>query len=84
MEAWDMRKGLRLWFYPEVILGIITGVLFVLTLLNRAWIETVFQVDPDHGQGWVEWLIVGVLLAVTVACGVLARYEWRRAVAISA
>jgi hypothetical protein len=74
-----MRKALRWQFYAETILGALTGILFVVTLLNRAWIEMLFHVDPDQGQGWVEWLIVGVLLAVTLALASLARLEWRRA-----
>jgi hypothetical protein len=74
-----MKKGLRSRFYPETILSILAGVLFVVTLLNRAWIETVFRVDPDQGQGWVEWMIVVGLLVAAFALGALARYEWRRA-----
>lgn len=76
-----MRNSLRPRFYPETILGIISGIMFVVTLLNRAWIETAFNVDPDLGQGWVEWAIVGGLLVVTLVLAALARYEWRRAAA---
>jgi tetrahydromethanopterin S-methyltransferase subunit E len=79
-----MRRRLRVRFYPETILGIITGIMFVVTLLNRTWIETVFNIDPDQGQGWVEWMIVGVLLVVTLVLGTLARHEWRRAAAAMA
>jgi tetrahydromethanopterin S-methyltransferase subunit E len=74
-----LKKRLRAWFYAETVTGLVTGVMFIVTLLNRAWIETVFNVDPDRGQGWVEWLIVAGLLVLTVACGALARHEWRRA-----
>jgi hypothetical protein len=74
-----MKHRLRLRFYPETILGIISGAMFVLTLLNRAWIETLFAVDPDRGQGWLEWMIVGGLLIATLVLSSLARYEWRRA-----
>jgi hypothetical protein len=45
-EVLDMKKGLRLWFYLEAILGIIAAVLFVVTLINQQWIEMVFNVDP--------------------------------------
>ena len=73
-----MKKGLRLWFYAESILGTLTGILFIVTLFSRDWIENIFHVDPDHGQGWVEWLIVVALALVTVGLGTLARAEWGR------
>ena len=74
-----MKKGLRPWFYPEAILVILSGVLFVATLINREWIELRFRVDPDQGSGSIEWLVVGALLVVTLALISLAGYEWRRA-----
>lgn len=76
-----MKKGLRPWFYPEFALGILSGIAFVVTLFNRAWIELAFRVDPDQGSGVVEWLIVAALLVATVTLFALARYEWRRAYA---
>ena len=79
-----MKKGLRLWFYPETILGIIAGVMFVATLFNREWIEMVFRVDPDQGSGALEWFVVGGLAVVAIALGLAARYEWRRASAVAA
>jgi hypothetical protein len=51
---------------------------FVLTLLNRDWIEVLFRVDPDHGNGSAEWLILGFFLAVALITLVLASIEWRR------
>jgi hypothetical protein len=79
-----MRNGLRKRFYPESIMGLLTAVAFVVTLLNRSWIETVFQVDPDRGSGSLEWMIVGGLLVATVVLFSLAGYEWRRAAATAA
>lgn len=79
-----MKSSLSPRFYPETILGIVSGIMFVVTLLNRTWIETLFHVDPDAGQGWVEWLIVGGLLAVTLVMAALAQHEWRRAAAAAA
>lgn len=63
------------------ILGTLSGILFVVTLFSRDWIENIFHVDPDQGQGWVEWLIVVALALVAVGLGALARSEWRRAAA---
>jgi tetrahydromethanopterin S-methyltransferase subunit E len=74
----DVKKGLRFWFYAESILGTLTGILFIVTLFSRDWIETIFHIDPDQGQGWVEWLIVVALALVTVGLGALARAEWSR------
>jgi hypothetical protein len=73
-----VKKGVRGRFYAETILTVITGIMFLVTLINRAWIETVFHLDPDQGQGWVEWTIVAVLLVAAITCAVLARSEWRR------
>lgn len=84
MEGCAMKQGLRIGFYAETILGVLATALFVFTLFTRDWIEVVFRVDPDHGQGWMEWMIVGVLLAVALFSGYLARREWRRAAAAAA
>jgi hypothetical protein len=79
-----MKATLRRRFYPETILGVLTGVLFLVTLVNNSWIETLFNIDPDGGNGSVEWMIVGALAVVTVALFSLAGYEWRRAIARAA
>lgn len=73
-----MKNSLRLRFWLESGLGAVTGILFVVTLLWRDWIEIIFHVDPDKGNGLLEWSIVGSLLAVTITLFFLARYEWRR------
>jgi hypothetical protein len=74
-----VKKSLRWQFYAETTLSAITGIPFVVTLLNHAWIEVLFRIDPDQGQGWVEWLIVALLAMATLTCAALARSEWRRA-----
>ena len=38
------------------------------------WIEEVFPIDPDGGNGAVEWLVVAALALATIALGALA---WR-------
>jgi hypothetical protein len=74
-----MTNGLRRRFWPEAGLGLITGVLFLLTLVRRDWIEALFGIDPDSHNGSLEYMIVGGLLVVTIALVALASYEWRRA-----
>jgi len=74
-----MRNALRWRFWLETGLAIVTGILFIITLIRRDWIEAIFNIDPDQGNGTLEWLIVAALLVVTIALFALASYEWRRA-----
>jgi DMSO/TMAO reductase YedYZ heme-binding membrane subunit len=74
-----MPSGLRYRFWLESILSSITGVVAVVTVFWHDWIEAVFGVDPDKGNGSAEWLVVLILLILTVALAVGARLEWRRA-----
>jgi hypothetical protein len=74
-----MRKTLRPLFWLETSMATITGILFVITVVWRDWIELVFGIDPDKSNGSLEWLIVGALLVVTLALFTLAGFEWRRA-----
>ena len=74
-----MRLSLRWRFWVEALLAAASGLLGLVTLVWRDWIEAVFGVDPDHGSGSLEWLIVFGLLAAALILGGVARVEWRRA-----
>ena len=74
-----MPPGLRRRFWLESVLGSITGAVAVITLFWHDWIEIIFGVDPDKGNGSAEWLVVVILLAVTSVLVLGARLEWRRA-----
>ncbi len=74
-----MKSELRRRFWFETALAIVTCILFTITLVQRDWIEIVFGIDPDSHNGALEWLIIGTLLAVTLALSTLVSYEWRRA-----
>jgi hypothetical protein len=78
-EFETMRKALRGRFWLETGLAIVTGILFVVTLVWHNWAEIIFNIDPDQGSGLFEWVVVGVLLVVTIVLIVLARFEWRKA-----
>lgn len=54
-------------------------VLLIVTLVWSDWVEIVFGVDPDHGNGLVEWSIVGVAALCTVTCSTLVGVGWRAA-----
>ncbi len=71
-------QALRRRFWFEAGLAVVTGLLFLITLFWHDWIEIIFHVDPDQGNGLLEWSIVGALLAATISLSLLARYEWRR------
>jgi hypothetical protein len=77
-----MIRNLGAAFWIETFLGALTSVLLVVTLVWREWIEFVFKVDPDSGDGSVEWAIVGVLFAASVTLSMMARAEWRRGAAL--
>ena len=68
-------------FWIEAALAGLTGFLFLLTFAWSEWIELVFRVDPDGGDGSFEWAIVGILFVVSTTFAALARAEWRRRVA---
>jgi hypothetical protein len=68
------RKRLRI----EVGLAILSVLLFVATPLWPEWIEIVFGVDPDHGNGSIEWLIMELTAMSAVVAIFLAGTDWRR------
>lgn len=74
MESYR-RLGKAFWIESVLALG--SAALLMVTLITRTWIEEIFKVDPDQGNGSLEWIIVGVALMVTVASITLARGEWR-------
>ena len=65
----------RLWLETE--LALISGLLLLLTLFWRDWIEAIFGVDPDAHNGSFEWLVVASLLVLTSIFVKLAHATWR-------
>lgn len=67
--------------WAESVAAVLSGLAFAVTVVQREWIEYCFGIDPDGGDGSLEWLIAGALLGTAIALGLLARRQWRRVVA---
>ena len=74
-----MRQSLRQRFWPEASLGAVSAVLAIVTALWPSWIETITGLDPDHGSGSAEVLIVFACGIGALLLAILARGEWLRA-----
>jgi uncharacterized membrane protein YcjF (UPF0283 family) len=75
-----MKRKLRTIFWWEAIGAIASAVLFIVTLFNREWIEIFFGVEPDGGNGTMEWAVVIILAVLTLLSVTLVGREWRRSV----
>ena len=62
----------------EVGLAALSAALFIATLTWPEWIEVVFGVEPDHGDGSAEWLVTAVTGLSAIVAVLLARAYWRR------
>jgi hypothetical protein len=69
---------MRLQFWGALVGGGLSAALAVVTLISREWIEFLFGVDPDGGNGGLEWAIVMATAVIAVACYWWARVEWKR------
>jgi hypothetical protein len=56
----------------------------VLTVVWSDWIELLFRVDPDQGNGSLEWLIVAISGLNTIAFSILVGKGLRRSHATAA
>jgi succinate dehydrogenase hydrophobic anchor subunit len=74
-----MTRRIRVRFWIELAAAVICAVLLAVTLVWKDWIEIVFGVDPDAGNGSLEWLIVGASAVVALLLASAAGYEFRRA-----
>jgi hypothetical protein len=72
-----MKSTVRARFWVEATFASLCGLLGVLTLFWRDWIEALTGFDPDHHNGSFEWIIVGGLLLVCILVSAVARAEWR-------
>ena len=66
-------------FWMQAGLTTASAALLLLTAIVPDWIEVVFGIEPDAGDGSFEITLVAVLAACTVSFAMLTRHEWRRA-----
>jgi hypothetical protein len=68
----------RMRYRLEVTGATVIGLAAAITAIVPDWIEEVLHVDPDGGNGSLEWLIVAALALATVTLSALAWRERRR------
>ena len=62
----------------ETALAVVSVVLFALTLVWGEWIELIFRVDPDGGNGAAEILVAAAFAVAAVVLGWRANGTRRR------
>lgn len=60
----------------ELVLAVVAALAAIVTAIVPDWIEAVFGVDPDGGDGSLEWIVVAVLAVIALALTVAG---WRNA-----
>jgi hypothetical protein len=64
--------------YVQSGLSALTGLLAVMTVFWRDWIEALIGFNLDRHSGSLEWLVVAGLAVVSVSLGAAARRSWRQ------
>jgi hypothetical protein len=78
MEASGRGSGsqtLRRRIWIETALATVTAAMALLTIVWPDWIEMIFRVDPDGGNGVLEWGLVGVSAFASLMFGLRARAD---------
>jgi hypothetical protein len=68
-------------FWLEFSLALVSGTALIVTLIWPRWIEMVFGIEPDAGDGSTEWGITIGLSVATMLLLMLARRDWNRSYA---
>jgi hypothetical protein len=61
----------------QLLLCAFSLIVLLLTVAYPTWIETTLGVDPDHGSGLAEWLVLLVTASVAILSGLRARHNFR-------
>jgi hypothetical protein len=71
----------------EAVLASLAGLMAIVSIFWRDWLEALFRWDPDHHSGTAELLIIAGLAAASLLLGAAARWQavrWTRAAALRA
>ena len=69
-------KRLKIRARLEFAVAVVAGILGILSIFWRDWIEALTGWDPDQHSGAAEWFIVVALLTVSVLVGLAGRRDW--------
>jgi hypothetical protein len=72
------RRALRRRFWIDVALAFGAFSATTLTIVAPSWIESVFGIEPDGGEGWLELGIAVGFACAFLASTLFAAREWRR------
>ena len=79
-----MTNRPRIRFWLETVLGAMTAIVLVMTIMMPDWIERIFGFEPDAGSGSTEWEWAISLAIATVVLFADARRLWLRSAQSSA
>jgi hypothetical protein len=63
-------------YWIECAFAGLSACLLILTVAVPEWIELIFGVDPDGGNGSLEIAILSACLIITIVASLAARREW--------
>lgn len=71
--GWKTRLRSRR-FAVETVLALLSGAAGLATLFWPRWLE-VAGLEPDHGEGSVEWMLTAAFLLVALALGLFGELK---------
>jgi hypothetical protein len=73
-----MQNRLLTRFWVEMVLGLMSAALLTLMIVVPDWIEVLFGLAPDAGDGSAEWGLALSWATVSVLMFGFARRTWRK------
>lgn len=74
-----IKSHIPMRFWIEASLSSMSALLFIIALALPDWLEFAFHIEPDAGNGALEWAIAILTSIVSLVCFAFSRREWIRA-----